>query len=713
MTVRRRGTARIAAVFIARDPARTRLTSALAVSIGVLGSALLASTLVSAVHTDKALLAMAVFFSLQAGNAVKDRRALGRLITTALLLPAVVVATLLAAALSAYRPALIVLFILITGAAIWVRRFGPRAAAIGMLSFISYFFALFMHTTLADAAAACAVAVIAVGTQLVMRAVLLVTRPRHQITVLLRELRSASAIAVHGATESDSPRMLRDTLARIDDVGRAIRTWQRTYSTSRYVSCQEGELESLALDARVDTQEACYECARLRRATPHTVFAELTAMRSALGVVLDEYSTRAAIAEAVATARDDTAVPDGPSRLSVVLLARAVLAHARLRAHARPLRSSASARRPVLAAAAPAPLPSPAASATSGTINRAGRHTAWRPSDRMAVQAMVAAAIAAGVGELLSASRWYWAVMTAFVVFIGASTRSGILTRAYRRVLGTAVGIGIGLGAVTLAHDDARVLVAIGVVAVFGMLYFGPLNYLYSALFMTIMLVSLYAMLGVLSPGVLDLRLTETFAGAVIGVLSAYLIVSANSQPALTSQVRAYFDALDALLSDVATSFSAAAPPTNLRTALDALEARQADLDAAIGAMSTAFLFSGHRRESEAVHLMYVVTRSAARITQDAQDDDSSTNDGDLASVRSAIDEVRTAAAAARQTLSAPRAAHSSSVAASAVAEHLADVRSQTPTRASVALLALLRMEWALHEVVDLWGATDDAASDS
>ena len=35
----------------------------------------------------------------------------------------------------------------------------------------------------------------------------------------------------------------------------------------------------------------------------------------------------------------------------------------------------------------------------------------------MTVQVVVATAIATGIGELISASRWYWAVTTAFLVF--------------------------------------------------------------------------------------------------------------------------------------------------------------------------------------------------------------------------------------------------------------------------------------------------------
>src|SRR5699024_10261833 len=110
------------------------------------------------------------------------------------------------------------------------------------------------------------------------------------------------------------------------------------------------------------------------------------------------------------------------------------------------------------------------------------------------------------------------------------------------------LGLAVGIGATYAAHDVKIILLAICVLAVMGMIYFGPLNYVYQSFFITVLLVSLYAVLGVLDGHLLEVRLEETLAGAIVGVLCAYLLLSANSRPALVEKVDAYFSAVDALL---------------------------------------------------------------------------------------------------------------------------------------------------------------------
>lgn len=715
--------------FAARDPAHARLVAALAVTSGMLLSALFGQFIIRTFHVEGGLLAMSIFLSVQAGSMVKDATARGRVLTTALLIPALIAAIATAALLSVYRPLVIAGFVVIAGAAIWVRRFGPRAAALGSLSFMGYFFTLFMKPTPAELPAFALIAAGAVAAQLLMRAVLLIRRPRRELVVLLRELRAASSAAVHvsaavrTAREGSKPaRMLRAALARLDDVGQAATTWQHQFQTDRQVFIDEQTLAEQLLDARVDIEEACYERARNgNRTSPASSESSVDEYRSqaevALFAVLDERTTPPRVHAARHVAAELLRGAGAPTvDVEAYLLARGTISHAKLRdldfghgrdeQHARPQASTPS--------AASARIPgAPVPALVTGPLAVRGRQRwrSWAPTSRMAVQVMIAATVAAGVGEAISASRWYWAVMTAFVIFIGATTRSSIFTRAYRRVAGTGIGIAAGVGAVALAGENTDVLVGVCVVAVFGMLYLGPLNYLYSSVFITAMLVALYRMLGVLDGSILELRLIETISGAVIGVLCAYLILSTNSRGVLLEKVDAYFDALDRLLAQVRTT--PRVTRAELMASLQRMESARSNLDQAVSSMSAALIvgdLGGVKSQADAVHLMYVATRAAARLTQ-AQ----SRRELDRLSagrVDGAIEDVSRAASVARSVLhgtrstmcASTRALEASQRAQNRVRPPIVDALRDLPAddvAARDAVLALSRIDWALGQIVN------------
>src|SRR5690606_3056509 len=226
----------------------------------------------------------------------------------------------------------------------------------------------------------------------------------------------------------------------------------------------------------------------------------------------------------------------------------------------------------------------------------------------------------------------------------------GVLTRAYRRVAGTAGGIVVGVGAVLLSGQHTSVLVGISVVAVFGMLYLGPVRYVYTPFFMTVVVVAVYAILGDLRHGVLERRLEETVAGAVIGVLCAYAILSASSHPDLVGRVRACFRALDALLQVGDRTFGGRGDGHEALAALHELEAARDDVEATVEAMSAALL-GRHESALEAVRLLDVVTRACGVLAQAVMrrgaHGDGSPADGDrvvqdaIAAVRRAADDAR------------------------------------------------------------------------
>ncbi|AZM63899.1 MULTISPECIES: FUSC family protein [unclassified Streptomyces] len=152
-----------------------------------------------------------------------------------------------------------------------------------------------------------------------------------------------------------------------------------------------------------------------------------------------------------------------------------------------------------------------------------------RPTTRAAVQVAVGSVLAIVGGELLSTDRWYWAVLTCWIVFINTASTGEILVKGYRRLLGTVFGVvaGIALAAVVGANTVAAFLLVL--VLIFAMFYTAPLSYTLMSFFVTAMLGLLYTLLHTYSWEVLVLRLEETALGAACGVVAAALVLPVNT----------------------------------------------------------------------------------------------------------------------------------------------------------------------------------------
>lgn len=148
-----------------------------------------------------------------------------------------------------------------------------------------------------------------------------------------------------------------------------------------------------------------------------------------------------------------------------------------------------------------------------------------RATTRQAIQATAAGAFALGVGHLLSADRWYWAVGTVWWIFVNTASRGETLVRGFRRVLGTVAGIPAGLLIAVPLHGDTAITAVLVAVCVFGIFYTAAVSYSWMVFFVTVMAGLLYGLLGVLNPELLVLRLTETGAGALGAALAVGLVL--------------------------------------------------------------------------------------------------------------------------------------------------------------------------------------------
>ncbi|MEU4035600.1 FUSC family protein [Streptomyces collinus] len=147
-----------------------------------------------------------------------------------------------------------------------------------------------------------------------------------------------------------------------------------------------------------------------------------------------------------------------------------------------------------------------------------------RVTTRQAVQAVAGSGFALVVGQLVSGQRWYWAVGATWWVFVNTASRGETLVRGFRRVLGTVIGIGLGLLVALPVHGAPAPTAVLVAVAVFGIFYTAAVSYTWMMLWVTLLAALLYGLLGVLGPGLLALRLTETAVGA-LGAMLAVLFV--------------------------------------------------------------------------------------------------------------------------------------------------------------------------------------------
>ncbi|MGW5520990.1 FUSC family protein [Gordonia sp. NPDC003950] len=500
----------------ASDPGRLRLITASATALAVLLSVSAASVTLTVVDGDSGYYVMAGILAMMSIAAVKDPTPGSRATTTALLAVPATLSIVTAAGLSAHRGAAVVGFIAVAGAATWPRRFGPRGAALGTVGFFAYFLTMLLDVDITHIWLGEIVAMTAIGSALLVRLALLRQRPRRQIILLLDELCAASdAVCAAAGRPHDDPhggphddggdKRLTVLRQRMAAVVIAVSDWQRRHDTSTVLGVDATTLSQRVFDVQVSTEQA------------------------AIGTDADR--SHAAALDRVTTATE--AVREvGRSHPS---------------ASSRPTTSTDSVpahrRSPTpTTAAAPTSTPAPAPAQTWRFWRR------WRPTTRTAAQVTVATALATVAGEAISASRWYWAVLTAYVVFVGTTTRAATLTRAERRVVGTVVGVVVGTGVVVVLGHHIHIELAICVICVFLAFYFGPLNYEALVLFVTIMIAVLFDLLGVFDLRLVMWRAEETAVGAVVGVIAAYLLFSNESRGALIDAVDSWIDAVQTVI---------------------------------------------------------------------------------------------------------------------------------------------------------------------
>lgn len=197
-----------------------------------------------------------------------------------------------------------------------------------------------------------------------------------------------------------------------------------------------------------------------------------------------------------------------------------------------------------------------------------------RPTTRAAFQVSVGSTLAIIGGEFLSTQRWYWAVLTCWVVFLNTASTGEILVKGYRRLLGTVLGVVAGVALAGLVGNHTWIAFALVLLFIFAMFFTAPLSYALMSFFVTAMLGLLYTLLNTYSLSVLWLRIEETALGAACGIIAAVLVLPVHTD-------RRTDELLNTVLDRLADVISASVEQLSGGPAADLLD-KARDLDTAL-----------------------------------------------------------------------------------------------------------------------------------
>ncbi|MFD7923850.1 FUSC family protein [Streptomyces sp. NPDC059740] len=628
--------------FVASDPGLIRLMSALRTVLSI-GLALLVMT---ALGVPVMLLVAGAMAAMVSSFAISETLLRDQAITLAAGLPTALAAVSLGTLLAPYRAAADIVFLLLIFGAVYIRRYGRRAQALGLMAFQLFFVSQFIRAQTAQLPQLYEVMAVAFGSGAVVRFVLLRATPEWTLRRLLhafrgRLSRAVGTLAVLSELQRDagpqhragsrhragehSPRRraerdVRKRIAslhecavmiqgRIDDAvpdESAAAALQRRVAESD-VAAQRlaalllghssgthrlGEaLEELRLILEREGPEGRDEATALARERLLSVREDVAdappeaveTLRAAGELAFAMFGVRVAAGQEEETpgpaGRRGSAVPSAAesrprARWGMLVLDRDHGVRA-LPADpgGAPPRGPEAAPRPPAGAAPAGDGPGPGRGAvessreelavedlslglrvTMGRETDTGRQVGLRrPTTRAAFQVTVGSALAIVGGEFLSAQRWYWAVLTCWVVFLNTASTGEILVKGYRRLIGTIVGVVAGVGVTTLVAGDVPLAFALVLVCVFCMFFTAPLSYALMSFFVTNMLGLLYTLLHTYSVSVMVLRIEETLLGAASGLIAALVVLpvrtGAHTDQRLADVVEALRETVQASLS--------------------------------------------------------------------------------------------------------------------------------------------------------------------
>ena len=209
-----------------------------------------------------------------------------------------------------------------------------------------------------------------------------------------------------------------------------------------------------------------------------------------------------------------------------------------------------------------------------------------RDEIRQTVQLAVGAGLAIIVGTMLSQQRWYWALIAAFIVGIGAGSRGEAIVKGLQRLAGTLLGVLVGIGLATILSGHLIIEAVLSLIFVFLAFYAFQAAYGTMIFFITLMLSLLYGMMGLFKPELLELRLEETAIGAVIGMIATTVILPVRQSETFADKLDDFLDALDTTIGEAAKPGRVKDRDDPVRKLTQAMQ----DLRNAVGALKRGWL---------------------------------------------------------------------------------------------------------------------------
>ncbi|OXY89177.1 FUSC family protein [Streptomyces diastatochromogenes] len=597
----------------ASDPGLLRLTAGLrTVAAIALTLAVLTVVRVPVPHlVAGAIAAMAATF------AIREKQRSQQAVTLALGLPVALASVSLSALLNQWVVVGDVFFVVLIFCAVYGRRFGDRGTALGLIGFQIYFLSLFVHATTSALPGLYGVIAVAFVCSAVARFVLLPQTPAGTLDRLRRAFRArlgqliAAQIELLDAGPEDVEKVLehlRTGTARLHETALMIQ--------GRLADGTADEATARLLQRRIADAEIAAERLGLLLLTARSAERTDTLTLHLPGAPLPTGGELPVRDEATAALRRDLEAlrllvlrPVGEASGTALAQVRNRLLGYREEENlpkASPavqdvFRGLGEAARAVLGLRIALDGPQDESDDTPATARSREELDAedaaiesgeedepeepeptglGRPTTRAAVQVAVGSALAIAGGELLSSQRWYWAVLTCWIVFLNTASTGEILVKGYRRLIGTVLGVVAGIGLAGLVGHHTWTAFTLVLLCVFAAFYTAPLSYTLMSFFVTAMLGLLYTLLSTYSVSVLVLRVEETALGAACGVIAAAVVLPIHTDRRTNELL---VDTLDKLadVTRAAMDQLSGAPPADLVDRARDLDQGLADLRAA------------------------------------------------------------------------------------------------------------------------------------
>ncbi|PKW17576.1 FUSC family protein [Saccharopolyspora spinosa] len=545
--------------FLASDPSLRRLRTAARVTLSVALAIVVMLPLLAWWGQPLPLAMIGAVVAINSSLGVNDPDRRQQQITN-LLMPLPAAVALLLSILTAPWPLLhSLLFLVVIFAATYIRRFGPRFFPLGMVAFMGYFFAMFLGPQLPQLPALIAAAVAGALSAFVMRFVVLRDDPEG---VLERGRRTLLA-QVHGLLHA-----VRDVAEHPDSTQRRRELHNRSVrlnETSLMLENTVGQLDTLdeagrellrqrILDVELAAENLLTPLMRLvdhpsgGDTVPHAIRALLAVLRAEPEEIRDATRLVAERIEQQGSVEVAMAVRRLGARLAELADATGELGGERQVEEA------------------------PESAEEPESADGEGETGLQRPELRMAIQVTCATALAIMFGQLVSPNRWYWAVITAFVVFISTNSRGELLVRAWQRTAGTMLGVVTGILVAAQIAGNTPAEIAMILVCVFLGFYFAGYSYAVMTFFITTLLGALYGMLGTFDVAVLEERLWETAVGAAAGVLAAVFVLPTRTRTLVRDNIQDFLLSLRDFLRGTGTEISEQATANGLQESMRELD---------------------------------------------------------------------------------------------------------------------------------------------